>query len=104
MIVLALGDLGLDPEEFWGMSLTRFLILVDAHHRKAYDKWRHTRLILAALTGKDPRHLVPLPGDFEELKIMTFEERMSAARSTKMFNEEKLKEIEARYKEKHGRN
>ena len=86
------------------MSLTRFIILADAHNRKDHNEWRHTRLILAALTGKDPRHLIPLPGDFDEVKLMTFKERMAAARSTKMFDEDKLKEIESKYALKHGRN
>ena len=32
-----------------------------------YD-WTHTRKILAALCGKDERFIIPLPGDFEDVK------------------------------------
>jgi hypothetical protein len=35
---------------------------------------RHTRLILGALTGKDPRELIPLKGDYDYLRARTKEE------------------------------
>jgi len=86
------------------MSLTQFIVLVDAHHRAQNNEWRHTRLILAALTGKDPRHLIPLPGDFEEVKLKTFEERMALARSLKQDDHLGLDKIEEAYAQRHGRN
>ena len=44
--------------------------MVDALFRRRTERWRHTRMIVGAFTGKDPRFLVPLPGDFENLKIV----------------------------------
>lgn len=35
---------------------------------------RHTRLILSALTGKDPRQLIELPGDYDHLQARTKDE------------------------------
>ena len=104
IIVLGLGDLELEPDEFWDMTLTRFMILLDAYQRKINDQWRHTRLIMSAMTGKDPRYLVPLPGDFDHVpKPKSFEERLKMARSLKMDKFLKLDEVEKRYRSKHGR-
>ena len=47
--------------------LCDFLVMADALYRETIEKKRHTRLIVGALTGRDPRHLIELPGDFEEL-------------------------------------
>lgn len=33
-----------------------------------HSLYRHTRLILSALTGKDSRELIPLPGDWDHVK------------------------------------
>ena len=35
---------------------------------------RHTRLILGALTGKDPRELIPLKGDYDFIQVRTYDE------------------------------
>ena len=32
------------------------------------SKWRHTRLIVAALAGKRPNQIMSLPGDFDHLE------------------------------------
>ena len=47
--------------------LCDFVVMVDAMHRKNIEQWRHTRLIVGALTGQDARHIIELPGDFDEL-------------------------------------
>lgn len=48
--------------------LCDFVVMLHAHEMKKENEWRHTRAILGALTGKDPRFIVPLTGDFDELK------------------------------------
>ena len=35
---------------------------------------RHTRLILGALTGKDPREIIPMKGDYDYLKAKNKDE------------------------------
>ena len=37
------------------------------HIQKDINKWRHTRSILSALSGKDGRYIIELPGDFNHI-------------------------------------
>ncbi len=61
------------------MMLSDFLVKVDALFRRKNEDWRHTRLIVGALAGKDPRFLIPLPGDFENLEVESYEDTIKKA-------------------------
>lgn len=56
--------------------LCDFIVKLDAHDRKNINQWRQTRLVYGALVGKDPRHLISLPGDFDELDEMPEQEKI----------------------------
>lgn len=43
---------------------------VKGYNDDKINEMHRTRLIMASFTGKDPRHLIPLPGDFENMPIM----------------------------------
>lgn len=62
--------LGLKPSEFWELQPWQLFALLKGQHDKQIEAWQQTRLILASLTGKDPRYLVPLPGDFDDVPVM----------------------------------
>ena len=42
--------------------------------KREQNQYRHTRLIIGALLGKDPRKIIELPGDYSHLKAKTKEE------------------------------
>ena len=77
--MIALGDLGLRREEFEEMMLCDFVIMLHAHDKKKENEWRHTRAILGALTGKDPRFIYPIDGDWDHLEITPPKDRIAIA-------------------------
>ena len=42
--------------------------------KREQNFYRHTRLILGALVGKDPRQIIPLKGDYDHLVARSKEE------------------------------
>lgn len=56
------------------MTWGNYLRVCYGEIKKGQNLTRHTRLILGSLTGKDPRELMPLPGDYSYLQAMTREE------------------------------
>lgn len=84
--------MGLKRDEFYDLMLCDFLVMVDALQRRRADKWRHTRAILGALTGKDPRFLVPLDGDFDHLEITPPKGRVEIAEKMGMKLTDEFKE------------
>jgi len=49
------------------MLLFELTARIYGYYERQTDQWKHTRLILAALSGNDPRHIIPLPGDWDHL-------------------------------------
>ena len=66
-------------KEFYNLPLCDFIVKLDALQRKKIEGWQHTRSILGVLAGKDPRWIIPLPGDFDHLKITSKQERIEKA-------------------------
>jgi len=50
---------------------TELLDMIIGLKDETINAWHHTRMILAAFTGVDPRTLVELPGDFENVEKST---------------------------------
>ena len=84
--------MGLRRDEFYDLMLCDFLVMLDALGRRRSDKWRHTRMILGALTGKDPRFIIPLEGDFDHLEITPPKGRIELAEKMGMKLDEDFKE------------
>jgi hypothetical protein len=66
--ILALGEMGMSPQDYYEMTYADFIYKCEGHKRKELNKWRHTRLIVAAIAHKKPRDILELPGDFDHLK------------------------------------
>lgn len=67
------GDLQLSWDDFKRMPYCEFDIRVRGLVRARNEQWRHTRLLLAVHTGKDPRHIIPLPGDWDKTAVTSKE-------------------------------
>ena len=50
------------------------------HELDIIEQWRHTRLILAYLSGVDARKIIELPGDYDHLVAHSKEEVYEMAR------------------------
>jgi hypothetical protein len=50
------------------------------YQSKVIEDLRKTRSILGAIVGQDPREIYELPGDWDNAKAMTKEERKETAR------------------------
>jgi hypothetical protein len=59
------------PDELFNTTWGNYLRVCYGEIKRSQNLTRHTRLILGGLTGKDPRELIPLPGDYEHLIPMT---------------------------------
>jgi len=59
--MIGLGELGLQPWEFYKYSLSEFMAKLDGHREAAKGQWYHTRAICfhiakyAGMTAKNPR-------------------------------------------------
>ena len=62
------------PDELFNITWGNYLRVCFGEIKRDQNLIRHTRLLLAGLTGKDPRELIPLPGDYDNLKAMSKEE------------------------------
>jgi len=62
--------LHLAPDVFWNLQPWQLFAMLKGYYDQRIEQWQHTRLILASMTGKDPRFLIPLPGDFEDVPMM----------------------------------
>lgn len=67
------------------MLLFELTARIEGFNNERVREWQHTRLIIAAHTGKDPRHIIPLPGDFEELQDLPKPEKVE-----QMFRSKKI--------------
>jgi hypothetical protein len=57
------------------MEFREFIDRDEVYQRKWENQWRHTRLIVGALTHSDPREIIRLPGDYDNIpKLMSQEE------------------------------
>ena len=67
---LALGKLGLKPREYEEMEHWQFVMMIKGYADRRNEELDKFRRILAAIGGDDPRHILPLPGDFEDTPIV----------------------------------
>lgn len=67
--------MGITPDELFEMSFKQYVWACEIYKRnRDYDLRKH-RSILGAITGKDPRKIIPMPGDYDHIpKQMTREE------------------------------
>jgi hypothetical protein len=72
--VFACGVLKLDEKRFLQMTWGQYTRLVVGWKQEDNNRWRHTRLIVGALTGTDPRRIIKLPGDYDNLEAMSNDE------------------------------
>ena len=71
---MAVVHLGLEVEEFKRLTWGNFARLCLRKELKELDDLRKLRMILGAILHKDPRELIPLPGDWDHLKAHSKEE------------------------------
>ena len=43
--------------------------MIEIHSRKSIEQWRHDRLIIAAICKADPRKVIELPGDYDNIHL-----------------------------------
>ena len=56
--------LQIDQEKLGLMTWGEYMRHVIGYRIREDNKWRHTRLIIGALTHTDPRRIIELPGDY----------------------------------------
>ncbi|MDX1315085.1 MAG: hypothetical protein R3356_06255 [Eudoraea sp.] len=67
--------IGLTGSEFEQMEYGEFADRVEIHERNEIRTVKYVRMILGAQVGKDPRQIIPLPGDFDHVpKLLSQEE------------------------------
>ena len=66
---LALGKLGLKPREFEDLEHWQFVLMIKGHADRRTEELDKFRRILAAIGGDDPKRILPLPGDFDNVPI-----------------------------------
>lgn len=59
--------MGFTGREFEEMEYGEFADRCEIYDRNELSKFRILRMILGAQVGKDPRKIMPLPGDFEHI-------------------------------------
>jgi hypothetical protein len=64
----------LTVEELFNITWGNYVRVCFGEIKKDQNLIRHTRLILGALTGKDPRELIPMKGDYDHLKVLNKEQ------------------------------
>lgn len=58
-----LADVGVPEAELWRMSWLALDARCRHHERQGWDRWDHTRHLLAAWTGQRPAQILRLPTD-----------------------------------------
>lgn len=74
-------DFGLSYRESCNMSFSRFYQLNEIERREDIKQMQRLRLILAAITGKRAKVIVPLPGDYDNVPLSTREYAEEVARA-----------------------
>jgi hypothetical protein len=67
---IAFIKLRLTPEQYNEMQPWQLFALLKSHNDDIINELNQTRLIMASITGKDPRYIIPLPGDFDDVPVM----------------------------------
>lgn len=57
------------------MSISEFWEKIEIFNRKRYRELSFERNILGALTGRDPKFIIQLPGDWDDIPVDTPERR-----------------------------
>jgi hypothetical protein len=63
-----LSDVGMSEAELWSCSWLAVDVRSRYHDRQDWQRWNHTRHLLAAWCGKEPAKLMPLPLDYSATK------------------------------------
>lgn len=76
----AIVELGLSIDDFNNTTWGNFARLCLRKKLKEIHELRYLRMILSSVLHKDPRELIPLPGDYDHLEARTKEEVEDIAR------------------------
>ena len=68
------------PEQLYRLTWADYMRLCIGKAKKDIERLREIRMIGAFITGKLPRQLFSLPGDYDHIPIRTHEERMDLAK------------------------
>ena len=67
----AIGELGLKVDEFYSMTLGNYVRTCYGAILKNNNELRKLRTILGAISGKNPKLIMPLPGDWDHVELCT---------------------------------
>ena len=66
---IALGKLGLKPWEYAELEHWQFVMMVKGYADRKVEDMDKFRRIIGCISGEDPRHILPLPGDFDDVPV-----------------------------------
>ena len=59
------------PFEYECLTHYQLMAMIEGYNAKVNRDLAQTRLIISAFNGQDPRQIIPLPGDYDEVNIST---------------------------------
>jgi hypothetical protein len=72
------------------MSFVDYVRRCEGFERNKIELWRHTRLLIASWSGGNPKSIIPLPGDWDDVPLRTQEERIELAKKMGVYDKWQL--------------